>query len=226
MPNDTEVANGDGAGIEPGSDASQPEPSPSIDVDALASALLPSIQGLVQKEVQSFKDKRFSKLDEQVGGFAEQLARLDQKVANGLTRDQALNEIQLEDRLAALEQGLAVQSQGTGNPTNNVAGAEAAQAVLKALGIKENTPEVTKIFSEHKDVEAQIAEILKLSATRGTGQEAPNPASVQPSGAGSNAYQDADQIAQRLDELYRNPTENLAEIARLNEVLDAMIDKR
>lgn len=230
--NDAEVGKETGASTPPGAEVSQPETSPSsVDVDAIAKALGPMIADTVAKQVQSFKDKRFDQLGQQVSGFSEQLARLRTKMETGLSEQQALHEMSLEDRLAVLEQGLqptgTPQAQPAGTGENKVAVTETAQAVLKALGINENSPEVTKIFSENSTLEGQLNAIVALKSGNAKAPE-PNPAGVQPSGGGGSAYQDAEAIAAELEVLYgmQSTKEVEAKIATLIDELDKQIPKQ
>jgi hypothetical protein len=51
--------------------------SPSSDVDAIVSKLTPILESLVEKKVQSTKDKRFSQIEKVLGGRLDLLAELE-----------------------------------------------------------------------------------------------------------------------------------------------------
>ena len=148
----------------------------------------------------------------------------------GLSKEQALKEMNLEDRLATLEQGLkgAAPSEPPGKSSSEAANVEAAQVILKALGLEENTPEVTKIFSEHESLESQVTAFAELAKTLKTNQPPTSPADIQPSGGGGRDFRNADAIATELEELYLKPStpEIEAKIDRLNKELDALIPKK
>ena len=82
----------------------QGDSSPSVDADAIVSKLTPILEQLVERKVQSTKDKRLSKIEKALGGRLDLLAELEE-----LGQD-VPKEVRSELRLRELEERLTQQS--------------------------------------------------------------------------------------------------------------------
>ena len=194
------------------------QPSP-VDVEALAKALMPKVEELVDRKTQSTKDKRIQTLENQVGSFESKLAEFKDLTNKGLSDDEALWRMSIEEQLK-MNTAPPVQQP---DPQEPVARVE-TQAILKALGLAENNPEVTKILRETKDIAAQLVAFVNLSKTQTPAE--PNPGAVQPSGGGGSVNQSAEAIAVQLIEAQKDPIGNRAQIKALTAELDKVVYKQ
>jgi len=220
--NDMESNSGDGVNATPNAGASSQDGSQTstVDVEALVAALKPSIEEIVDRKTQSVKDVRFSKLTSKVDEFQSQLSEFKKLTERGLSEEDALWRMSIDSKLNS-------EPVASGNPVGNQGNQSASvdtKAILLALGLDANSPEVTNVLQKTNVPSEQIVAFANLAT--GKKQAAPNPASVQPTGGGQAPYGDANAIAERLNTLYLNPTKNLAEIKKLTEALDGMIEKR
>jgi hypothetical protein len=216
----TESGQESGAGTPP-VDQTSPnagsQPS-TVDVEALAKALMPKVEELVERKTQSVKDKRFQTLENQVDSFESKLADFNEWKKAGLTDDDALWRMKVESQLK-MNEAPPDKQPGKQEPVASVE----TQAILKALGLAENNPEVTKILRETNDVAAQLLSFVNLSKSQMPIE--PNPAAVQPSGSGGSINQSAEAIATQLIEAQKDPLRNHAQIKALTAELDKVVDK-
>jgi hypothetical protein len=167
-----------------------PEPSArgsAIDFNALAEALKPFITQEVQAATQSVKDKRIAKLLNTNDGFESRLARLEELTSRGMSKEDALWRMQVEDALQP------APSEPVGKQATT---ANTEEALLSQLKLDANDPEVVKLLRED-DVATRIAGIAALAVQRS--QVVPNPAAVlqtapgiqEPSKTLAEQYQEA-----------------------------------
>jgi len=220
--NETESGQDSGANDLPGQNASQTadkQPSP-VDVETIVKDLKTYIDERFERGNQSIKDRRIQQISNQLDDFESQLAEFKKLTKEkGLSEDDALWRMRVEQRL-----GKQSEEPKPGKQEVSPASVE-TQALLKQLGLDANSPEVANVLRESEDPASQIIAFANL-ATSKKATPAPKPASVQPAGGGQTTYTDADAIAERLDTLYKNPTKNRAEIKKLVEQLDGMVEKR
>jgi len=222
-----ETANEKESGQEGGAEEKpSPQSSPNadsktspVDVEALAKALLPTIEDAVERKTQSTKDKRIQSLENQVDSFESKLADFNEWKKAGLTDDDALWRMKVESQLK-MNEAPPVEQVGAPIPVASVE----IQAILKALGLAENNPEVTKVLRDTKDVAAQMTAFVNLSKTQPPAE--PNPAAVQPSGGGQTANQSAEAIADQLVEAQKQPLANRELIQTLTAALDEVVTKQ
>lgn len=218
----TESGSVDGADTPPVDQTSQQNdsetPSP-VDVEALAKALMPTIEEIVDRKTQSVKDKRIQSLENAVGGFESQLAEFKDLTSKGLSEEDALWRMRIESQLKMNE---APPEEQPGSQSTPAASVE-TQAILKALGLAENSPEVTKILRDTNDTAAQLVAFVELTKSQTPAE--PNPAAVQPSGGGDSVSQSADAIAEQLTEAQKDPVKNLVQIRALTAELDKVVEK-
>ena len=196
-----------------------------VDVEALAEKLAPYMADIAKRETQSVKDKRFQRLENQVGDVADVLDKYEQLQKGGKTPEEAKERLELDARLEALEQqlGQSPSDEPAGKPETPKVSVE-TQAILKELGLDEKSAEVTKILRESDDIAQQLGAFVALTKTQ-TPTE-PNPAAVQPSAGGASVNQSADAIADQLNVLYADPIKNKARIKALTAELDKVVAKQ
>jgi len=111
----------------------------SADADAIVSKLLPQLEQIIDRKVQSTKDKRFSELEKALGGRGKMLAELEE-----LGTDVS-KEVRTELRLRELEEQRSGQSpqpaqvRDDGSSTQKAAVTEAI-AELRKYELSENDP--------------------------------------------------------------------------------------
>ena len=177
----------------------QPSPAPSgggvsstspVDVDALAEALAKNQKflDLLNRSTQSVKDKRFSSIEKEQGSLKSQLTRVLELTKRGLTEEDALFRVRVEDALLAQDapqEATPVPPQSPPGSGPGVAGDETARVLIEGLGLDPNSAEVLQVLRDHPaDIRNQIAKFAELSARR-KASPPPNPAAVLPTAAGA-----------------------------------------
>lgn len=193
----------------------------SVDVEALAKALGPTLEALVDRRFQSGKDKRIAKLEGKQVDFESQLARLEELQGEGFTKKAAIRMMKMEqsqpDEPPEQFDGTATP-QGKAGSQPQASSANYADSLIAALGLPTNDAEVLRA-RDAGDPYTVVAQLTDLANKRRQSPPvAPNPASVMPSTGGSSvpAPDDLNSITARLSELSRNPTKNIDEIRKLS----------
>lgn len=186
----------------------------SVDVDKLEAELIKRLE----RREQSNRDKTRN-------AFSKRLERLEKLQADGMSKDTALNFMELEDRIPPLPEGQTQpqvpQSKSVG--TGDVATSKSTQALTLALGLDANDPEVTEVLRQN-EFSTQVDLLVTLADKRKKAQEAPtNPAQQMPVGGGSAINQpDKEVIAAELIRLSNeSPAKNFDRIQALNAKLKA-----
>jgi hypothetical protein len=197
-----------------------------IDVKALAEALNPFIEQAVERKWQSGKDKRIAGLTGKVDEFGAQLTRLSELQKAGMSQEDAIWRMRVEDAL------FAQQPEATpgGNPPQSVPTPQAASAnataLLNALGLDANSADVVAVLRETNDFATQAARFAGL-AQKAKQAPAPNPAAVQVTGSGANASgEDVDTLTARLSALQNEPSKNINEIKKVSAQLRELLPKK
>lgn len=193
----------EGGAVDPGQEqqASQSKgvQQPSVDVDAVA-AFFETEAGkdLLQRQTQSVKDRRFAEQEKALTSFEEQLGRMTDLMKNqGLSQQQAIDRMSLEDRLNQLEQQTGLRpeasepSQGKQSPQINV------EAFFNAVGIDPNSPSVTEFYKQGEITPDRL--INFVSTVKGKSTPPASPAQAQPVGGGQTVpARDANSINREL----------------------------
>lgn len=194
--NDQESARQPGASDQPSQDVSGSgdQPTSSISAEALARAFEdPNVQevldGLVERRVQSQKDRRFNKIERKQDDLESIVAEFKTWKDKNLSDEDALFRMKV-DRFMS-QQNEAPQSQTPGKPTP-AASAEAT-SIAQALGLDENAPEVVKAIRENPEPLGQVLAMANLARSR---QAQPNPAAVQSPGGGA-VVSSSDELAKQ-----------------------------
>jgi hypothetical protein len=205
--------------VVPGGDPGQATPAASpgttpaasaIEVDKLVEALLPSIDQAVERKLQSSKDKRIAGLFGKMDDFEAKLARMGELQQAGLSQDDALWRMKVEEALAQQTPATPGGRPPSGAPTPQAASVEAT-AVLTAMGLDPNSADVVAVLRETSDFTTQVARFAGL-AQKARQQQAPpaNPATVQVTGSGTSAaLDDLESIDRQLAAMRQQPSYSL-----------------
>lgn len=177
----------------PGGAETSPESTEnsSIDLAGLKAEFEKLIDEKITKATQSSKDKRFAKLEgesretkTQIDELRTRLARLDELTSAGLTRDQALYQMEGEELLA----NLRTQATRQGAPSQS-AGENELETFMQEIGLDPNAPEVLEILRAESNPLRQASKLTQLAAKRQSeNQSNLNPAKMISGGGGkSNA---------------------------------------
>jgi len=178
----------------------------SIDEEALVTKLVQRLTPEIEKMVQSKSDRRFSQFERKFDVIQKELR--DSLEADGLEQDEIDAELQkLTRRLPIAKTQTTPASDKDKGGTPTLAPAEAERAVLVALGLKEDDPDVLA-FNERKitDPIERIAALTNIATNK---LKPANPAAVQPSAGQSvtlKSQYDNDMKAVKqgdIDSIYR-----------------------
>lgn len=161
-------------------------PTSAIDVDALAKALEPTLAKLVEKQWQSGKDSRISKLQGKVDDFDAQLARFTELVGEGMSQKRARQWMKVEQLLASQGAGEKDEPQAApqvtgGNRQQQAPGVETAQ-LLNVLGLSDSDQQVMELVREGVTDPNRFVQLAIQKKQAQTA--APNPAGIAPAGGG------------------------------------------
>jgi TolA-binding protein len=216
---------GDGE-IDPGNDQSSSEQTnvqqTSVDVAQFA-ALLENedFVELLDRRMQSIKDRRIAKQEQQLTEFQTKLERLEQLQKQGMSRDQALDRMTLEERLAALESRESSSRPGQDVPKTSPQSAS-VEAFLSAVGVDFNSPQVTQYLrSGDTSPEGMVRFVTEV---KGKAKPQPNPAQVAPPSTGQTpAPRDVDKINRDLATALDTVPKDWDKIKALRQELNAAI---
>jgi hypothetical protein len=201
--------------------SSESDSSPSDQSDVIVSKLLPHLEQMIEKKVQSTKDKRFSEIEKVLGGRGKILAELE---SDGVNISQ---EVRTKMELRELREQIAGQSAqpapavDNGLSTQKAAVTEAI-ATLNQYGLSSNDPAFIELLrGKYSSRDAFDKAVLGHVVGKLAPQKPPNPADVVQSPVTSPATvsDTASKIA-RLTELQKQPTKYRKEIAELAAELD------
>ncbi len=151
--------------------AQNAQPNSPFDAKAIAAALLPEIEPLLDRKFQSFKDRTFGQQNKRLEAV-EKLAGVFTK--GGVAPEDAKA---YADRLIPTEPKAEPPAPGPQGAGTSPTLADAERSVLTAAGLKEDDPDVVAIQTNQKDEGKRYAEYLKLVGRR----NAPaNPAGMPP----------------------------------------------
>lgn len=152
--------------------------SPSVDADAIVSKLTPILEQLVERKVQSTKDKRLSKIEKALGGRLDLLAELEE-MGQDIPK-----EVRSEMRLRELEERLAqpstqpAQVRDDGSSQQKAALAEAI-AELNKYGLDPNDAGFIELLrTKHPSRDAFDAKVQRYIVGKVAPQKTANPADV------------------------------------------------
>lgn len=221
MDDNMEYVSSGGTADPPGQPASPGGAPPSaVDAEALAKALEPTLKRLVEQQWQSGKDSRIAKLTGKVDGFEAQLARLQELMGKGLSQEDALWRMKVEDSLATQPEIPQAAAPKAGTATPPPAPGFDLDAFLKAAGIDPNDAEVTAMVRDGRTGLPDIASLVVKRASQP--KPTPNAAQAMPTGSGGTAAgETVEDIDRQLAELRKKPAYQISRVA-----YDALLAKR
>lgn len=203
----------------------------SVDVEALAKALEPRLEALVDRRFQSGKDKRIAKMEGRQDGFESQLARLKELQGEGFTEKAALRMMKMEgepDGQSLDQSGEGATPQGRAGSQPQASGANYADSLIAALGLPVNDAEVLRVRAGEDPIQV-VTQLTNLAQRRKqTTPVAPNPAALMPTTGGSSvpAPDDLESLTAELTSLMKNPTANIVRIKELSKKQLALLPRQ
>ena len=188
-----------------------------IDVEALLAALEPKVTTLVERQVQSQKDKRIAGMQGELDGFKGQLARMNELIKKGFNQDQALEIMELEKPQPTTRspQQPAPAQGGTQGQQVSVDTA----SILSVMGLDANEPAIAEILRTTPDVLGQVAAFTKLAVSRRQ-QPSPPVAQQMPASTGASVQsENIETLSAELAELNLKPGTNMPRIMAINKKL-------
>ena len=206
---------------EAGDAPSQPSQEKAKTSSAVSSDLLVALEDIIDRKLQSGKDKRFAKLQGTVDDFEQRLVRLDDYIKKGWNREQALDMMRLEDSLP---------SKGVSDEPNKTVPASSAKVsvsvpsidpgLLEKLGIDLKDSAVVDKLGDLSDAR----KVLEYVANNIINKPAPNLAQQTPTSSGQAASSDtAESITAQLYKAMESPSKNQALIETLNKRLGELL---
>jgi hypothetical protein len=191
--------------------------STSTGADEIVSKLTPVLEQIVERKLQSVKDKRISKLEE---GQSSVLAVLEEMGV------QIPKEVRTEFRLRELE-GQKTQTSAQPAPTVDAGPSTQKAAVTEAIaklseyGLSSNDPAFIELLrGKYQNKDAFDKAVLSHVVTKIAPPKPANPADVVQSPARGGAQSvDAGKLSAELNQLYKNPSapgamQRIAEIGK------------
>lgn len=224
------VANG-ASGVAASENSQQNSNNQDAKAQGFSEDQLKQIGEIVKTAVQSTKDVRFQRLEnetnetkKQLSGVSETITRLkDYQEKYGLNEAQAIREMERDDEIAALRREPVSDTVARASAPNLNA---IATSIVQGAGLDPNSESVKHWMASQTQTDP--AEIAKAAAEFVVTQmNKPKPGAadvVQPTGgAPSNGpYSDmtATQLGAKLTELSRNPSANRQEMKKIRAALD------
>jgi hypothetical protein len=196
--------------------------STSTGADEIVSKLLPQLEQMIERKVQSQKDKRISEIEKVLGGRSKILAELEE-AGVPITK-----EVRAEMRIRELEERLN-QPEGQPTPASVDGSTQQRVAVTEAIaklteyGLSSNDPGFIELLrGKYANRDAFDKAVLGHVVGKLAPQKPANPADVVQAPATAAASVNGDTAAKlaRLNELQKQPTKNREEIKKLAEELD------
>ncbi len=205
---------------------SQPEPStPKPDATESLSERLKRLEGMVSS-LQSGRDKAKDRLEKDVEGVKEQIARIATLAQSGLDTDQIARELVIDDLVKSRYEGepSPVSPPALAGTQPQATGAEEGIDPT-VFGLDANDPDVVELLRARKVNPENLYALAKRKRDK---QPPPaSPASVLPTGGGGSAGPSADMasLTEKLQKLLANPTTNREEIKKVREQLQGLVPK-
>ena len=192
-----------------------PSATPVAPTSAVDESLKAELRTFITEEVkragQSVKDKRIAQLQGSVDDFEARLTRLQELTKTGMSQEQALTWMKVQDLANPQQQPPApIPPQGTD---------DYLKTFLAATGLSDRDPGVLDVLYRVSDPLAQVKELSDLASKKRQAPLAPNPAAVLPTGGGApvEAGDDLDALTEKLTRLQKDPLKNIQEIKRVSE---------
>jgi hypothetical protein len=246
MTDETESGQAEGAVEEPTTTTStqaDDKQTSSFDVEALEGRLKEFISSTVteatEKAWQSGKDKRIAKLQSSVSKkvdadeFETRLARLEELQANGMSRDDAMWRMRVEDALSLTDQrqeddqdeASEEEPAGTRQPQASAV----HSSIIKGLGLDPNNADVVKAIREAgNDIVSLTTQLSKLAVSQAQAQASPaNEAQVLPTQASGGDTTTLESLQEELSGLQQKfDAESMKRRRELDKQIKALLPKQ
>jgi hypothetical protein len=212
--------------LESGQSGEQELPTPSFSdqatsstssgADDIVSKLLPQLEQMIERKVQSVKDKRISEIEKALGGRSKILAELESEGVNIPKDVRTTMQIrELEERLAQ-QTAQPAQKVDDGSSTQKAA-VQDAIAKLSEFGLSSNDPAFIELLrGKYANRDAFDKAVLGHVVGKLAPQKPPNPADVVQAPARAGATdKGVDALTDEYKKQVRAARGNRAEIARL-----------
>lgn len=203
--------------------------SPSVDADAIVNKLTPILEQLVERKVQSTKDKRLSKIEKALGGRLDLLAELEETGVE-IPKD-VRTQMQIRDLEERLTQQTTqpAQSVDSGLSTTKQAVTEAI-AELSKFELDQNDPDFIKLLRGNYKSRAEFdLEVQRHIVKKLTPSKPANPADVVQSPVRSGAQEKSvealtSEYRQKMLDAPRGPKGDAVRRALKNEYIQKGVD--
>lgn len=198
-------------------------PTSSVSDERLEATIRKILKEESSRNTQSIKDKRIAQLSATQNDFRSRLERLEDWEKKGVSREQALWQMDIEDRLPGNQQPI---QQGA-IPEPSEGGTQAVQAsnvhssIIAGLGLDANRPEVVQAIRDHgsdlTDFVKAVTQISAAQAAKPTG----SPAQVLPTSGGGSSVSapDLESLSKELAEFQAKPPRTPEQRKRFSELL-------
>jgi len=191
------------------------------------------IDGLVDKKVQSTKDRRIAKLENRVNDTEDQIAAYQKYIDAGQTPAEAKRNLQIDQLLqsqgTAPEQATQVPS-NSGQGSSNNGWAAVQKHMLSIAGVDENDPGLISFISgqQFKGDADYLDKLGTWIRDRNKNQSSGDGVVIQPGGSmsGGANESDAEKMSKELGDLMKNPTPNFRKIQELSAKHKALISEK
>jgi len=194
----------------------------------------PEFVQFLDERLQSVKDRRIGKIQNQVKDNQDQIAEIAKSYQSyidaGKSPDEALREMRIDQMLAAGKpEPTQVQNQnpgGAGTPGLNFA--DVQRSMLAVAGIDENDQGVISFMSGDQFSGTEQEKVNKLAKfIQSRNQPSGEGVNFQPSGSrgGGQTSTDEDKLSAKIQALMTEPTKNYTEIQKLTAELQSLSQK-
>ena len=201
-------------------DGTQGQPNPDVSPvsgDEQNSQVLEVLKGLTgrleaiekqQRALQGDKDRGVARNQSDIRKVLEEVEALKK---SGLSQDQAVNQLELQDTLRTMQSQLASLQSPTG--TEGQQSGSLAQAVEEA-GLRPDDPDVAELLSRN----ASEVDVWKLAAKKASNPK-PTPAQEPSSVSKAVGSVDEDALSAEYVTLSGNPTQNHVRLSEIEKLL-------
>jgi len=228
-----EPVEGEPGAVEPPTQPpSEPQAAPSaVDEASLKAILEPLVQAEVEKRTQSVKDKRIAKQESRISSIEDTLAQFKELQDDGMSEKQAILHMEMKEFLASQGQEVPTEAPPGEGPAVQPKVADEAylSPFLESLGLEDRDPDVIDILRKNRDPASRIIAMGELSKSRKQAQTPPNPAAVQPTGAGGAVQPETlESVTAQLNEELAKPAspETRARIRELGKQQKELLPKK
>lgn len=197
--------------------------SSAVDVEALAQALEPTLQRLVERQWQSGKDSRIGKLTGKVDSFESQLAEYKKWIDLGKSDEEAKLFMRLTNSVSSASDPQTVPAAPAAPDGKPAVLAPSVDAeTLAVLGLSGTDPDVSGLLAQGKTDLQSYIDLAKARRAKPPTQSAP--ATILPTGGGSAAPgEDLNTITAELNKLLAAPIKDMPKILELGKKQRALL---